>query len=207
MRSVSGCARLFVSVLPFLLSSAAVAQPAPAHAGGPLRWVHARVVSATGEAVTLQLRDSTLAIARGDLAADAVTPGSVVEVHYRDSKGERRGIYVFAVAADTGLSKRPGRSFHAVITQVKKSSLRIDAGGRKTSLDVEKRAIVVDAAGTRVGKAAVLAAVRPGDEVLVKYVETSSDMVAGDVVIPGTDLKVLEVRRLGPSLVGATARR
>ncbi len=207
MRYASGCARLLVSVLPFLLSSAAVAQPAPAHAGGPLRWVHARVVSAMGDAVTLQLRDSTLAIARGDLPADAVVTGSVVEVHYRDSKGERRGVYVFAVAPDAGLSKRPGRSFHAVITGVKKSSLRIDAGGRNKSLDVEKRSVVVDAAGTRVGKAAVLAAVRPGDEVLLKYVETSSDLLVGDVFIPGTDLKVLEVRQLGPSLVGATARR
>lgn len=196
MRHVSRCARLLVSVLPFLLSSAAVAQPAPAQTGGPLRWVHARVVSATGDAVTLQLRDSTLTIARADLPADRIAAGSVVEVHYRDSKPERRGVYVFAVPADTALSKRPGRSFHAVITQVKKSSLRIDAGGKHKSLNVEKRAIVVDAAGTRVGKAAVLAAITPGDEVLLKYVEESSDIITGDVTIPGTDLKVLEVRRL-----------
>jgi hypothetical protein len=161
--------------------------------------VHARVVSSTDCAVLVRLRGAELTILRGDLPAGQLVAGSVVEVHYRDGKAGRYGTYLFAVPPDTALSKRPGRSFHAVITRVKKGSLQIEAGGKKQSLDVEKRATVVDAAGTRVGRTAVLASVSAGDEVLVKYAEQSSDIIAGDVVIPGTDLKVLEVRRLTAS--------
>lgn len=120
-------------------------------------------------------------------------------MHYVDSRGVKRAAFAFPVTDPGDLSKRPGLSLHGVVTRVKGASLRIDAGGKENSLEVERRAVVVDAGTTRTGRAAVVAALAPGDEVLVKYAEQSSDIVTAEVFVPGTDLKALEVRRLGRS--------
>lgn len=208
MQSLSRFARvLLLTALALLVSAGTEAQSTPGSTQGNLRWVRARVTAASPVLLTLQLRGDELQVARGALPPDAAPVGSTIELHYVDSHGTRRAAFAFSTSAPGELSKRPGRSLHGVVTRVKKTSLQIDAGGKKKSLDVERRAVVVDAADTRTGRAAVIAALKPGDEVLVKYVEQSSDIVAGDVVIPGTDLKVIEVRRLGRSPGQVTATR
>jgi len=197
MRSHNRLARALLSTaLALLVSTGTDAQPSPESTHGSLRWVRARVTAASPVLLTLQLRGAELQVQRGALPPDAAAVGSTIELHYVDSKGVKRAAFAFPAPDPGELSKRPGRSLHGVLTQVKKTSLQIDAGGTKKSLDVERRAVVVDAGDTRTGRAAVIAALTAGDEVLVKYAEQSSDIVAGDVVIPGTDLKALEVRRL-----------
>lgn len=198
MRSPNRLARvLLLTAIALFVSAGTDAQSTPGSTQGNLRWVCARVTAASPVLLTLQLQGAELQVARGALPPDAAEVGSTIELHYVDSKGARRAAFVFSTPDPGELSKRPGRSLHGVVTRVKRASLQIDAAGKRKSLDVENRAVVVDGADTRTGRAAVIAALKPGDEVLVKYVEQSSDIVTGDVVIPGTDLKALEVRRLG----------
>ena len=198
---------LLLTALALLVSTGTDAQPSPGSTHGSLRWVRARVTAASPLLLTLQLREAEIQVQRGALPPDAAAVGSTIELHYVDSKGVKRAVFAFPAPDPGELSKRPGRSLHGVLTRVRKTSLQIDAGGSRKSLDVESRAVVVDAGDTRTGRAAVIAALTAGDEVLVKYAEQSSDIPAGDVLIPGTDLKALEVRRLGRGTEPATAGR
>lgn len=198
---------LLLTALALLVSAGTDAQPTPGPTHGRLRWVRARVTAASPVLLTLQLREAELQVQRGALPPDLPAVGSTIELHYVDSKGVKRAMFAFPAPDPGELSKRPGLSLHGVLTRVTKTSLQIDAGGSRKSLDVERRAVVVDAGGTRTGRAEVIAALTAGDEVLVKYAEQSSDIPAGDVVIPGTDLKALEVRRLGRSTGSMTAGR
>lgn len=185
--------------LPLALPSAASDQStAPTDT---LRWVRARLVAVSPESLTLALRDSHLTLTRDPSAGPAPSVGSIVEVHYGDRNHIRRAVLVFASPglSDEMLSKRPGRSFRGKVTRVGKSTLRLEVDGKRRDLTLDRKSTLVEKdrwAAAASGTAGVLSRVQLGELLLVKYAEESNDLVVGDITLGGTDLKVIEVRRL-----------
>jgi hypothetical protein len=135
-----------------------------------------------------------------DAPCAAVTPAAIVELHYVDRKGDRRAEFLFVVDQAAGeLSRRPGRSARGVVTRTKKSSLQLQVGTKKRTYELEKKTTLVEPGQWRpaaTGRAEVMARVKAGEDILLKYEEHDDSIQAGEVTIPGTALKAVEVRRL-----------
>ncbi len=190
-------------VLRFAVAALLLA-PGPAlHAqsdASTLRWVRGRVASNSPGTIVLQLRDGRPLAVACDTRCAAASPGSLVELHYVDRKGERRAEHLFVgPAADGELSRRPGRSVRGLVIRARTSSVQLQVGTKKRSYEIERKATFVEAGGWQpvaTGRDAIAARIRTGEEVLLKYEEDDSSIQAGEVTIPGTTLKAVEVRRL-----------
>lgn len=193
-----------MSLLPLIVTSLLATslwqQPQPA-APGQLRWIRGAVTDVSDSSVTLKLRDSSLTLARqpGATNEHTLAIGSTVDAHYTDRKGERRLVLVIAGPGVAGqLSKRPGHSYRGIVERTKWGTLSIRVEGRKRSVSLEKKTKLLAGDGTSLasGSKEISARLKAGDEVLVTYDEVSSDIPAGDIVIPSSSLRALEIRML-----------
>ena len=188
-------------VFAALLATGLWQQP-QAEAPGKLRWVRGTVTAATASSVTMQLRDSSITlVVDAPLAqqAAALRAGSLIEAHFTDRKGDRRAV-LFLSAATSELSKRAGHSYRGTVDRTKWGTLSINVEGRKRGVSLEKKTRLFAADGTALGSGSkeVSAQLKAGDAVLVTYDEVSSDIPAGDIVIPSSTQRALEIRRLLP---------
>lgn len=94
---------MFASAVLLALASLAPAPTPVAPDLRNLRWVRASVSASTPETVTLQLRDREIVVIRDAttelFAADpstALAAGAIVEVHYTETNGTRRAIFLIA---------------------------------------------------------------------------------------------------------------
>lgn len=183
-----------------------VAQPS-----GHLRWVRGTVTDASSGSLTVQLRDKTLTLTtdretrlvRPAANGSATQPGvgSLIEVHYVDRKPSPRAVLILdGIPVAAPVSKRPGRSYRGVISRVKRSSvsIKVDARTRGVKMDSHTRLTGVDGGSLAVGWKAVAGQLSAGEDVLVVYDEQSDDINTGDLIIPGSYQRAVEIRKLGP---------
>jgi hypothetical protein len=192
-----------MSLLPLVLASLIATglwhQP-QTEAPGKLRWVRGTVTSVTASSLTLKLRDSsvTLAIdAATTPSTAALSAGSTIEAHFTDRKGDRRAVLL--LTASTGqLSKRFGQSYRGIVERTKRGTLSLRVEGRKRGVSLDKVTKLFASDGTALGSGSkeVSAQLKAGEMVLVTYDEVSSDIPAGDIVIPSSSERALEIRRL-----------
>jgi hypothetical protein len=164
------------------------------------RWVRGRVMSNTPGTIIVTLQGTRQLSVTCDARCDAASPGSLVELHYSDRKGQKRAEYVFVgPSADNELSRKPGRSVRGIVARTRKSSVQLQVGSKKRSYEIERKAAFVEAGQWQPaasGRAEVIARLVVGESVLLKYEEQDSSIYVGDVLLPQTTLKALEVRRL-----------
>lgn len=193
MAHISLVVGVFVLATGVLRSSAPVAAPV----SGNLRWVHAAVATASPESLTLQLRDKTLTVAL-DPGARIVPVGSLVEVHYLEKPAPRAVLILDGLPPETVVSKRAGRSYRGVVSRTKSQSvnLRVDNKNREVKMYSKTRLIGADGRVLVTGSKTVAAQMSVGEEVLVNYDQQSEDMMAGDILIPGSSDRALVIRKL-----------
>jgi hypothetical protein len=194
----------------FVLATGVLQQSPPvgAPASGHLRWVHATVAQTTPASVTLQLRDKTLTVAL-DPGARILPVGSLVEVHYLEKPAPRAVLILDRLPPETVVSKRAGRSYRGVISRTKSQSvyLRVDNKNREVKMYSKTRLTGADGRVLVTGSKTVAAQMSVGEEVLINYDQQSEDMMAGDLLIPGSSDRALVIRKLGASATGEGAIR
>ena len=193
---------LLAGVLVCLVSGAPPQAVAPEP--GQLRWVRGIVSAASPTSVTLRLRDGDLTLSSESDARLVI--GERVEAHYTDRKGERRAVLFLDPGTSGTLSKRPGRSYRGTVDRMRRSTLSLRVEGRRRDVTLDSRTTLSTAGGRALasGRSDVAAALSDGEPLLVIYDEQSDDMMAGDVLIPGTARLAREIRRIGvPASEGA----
>lgn len=198
---------LFVGVVVFS-SGLLQTPPAVLAESGQLRWVRGTVTETSSTSLTVQLRDKAVSLvldsdskvvpAFGGDATLRVQAGARVEVHYLDKKPARAVLILDGIAADLTASKRPGRSYRGVISRIKRSAVSVRIATRTRGVTMEKNTKLVDVDGRSlaIGGKAISGQLAIGDPVLVTYDEQSDDVFSGDVYIPGSHQRALEIRRL-----------
>lgn len=165
-----------------------------------LRWVRGVVISNAAGSVLLQMGgDRRIAIACDGRCA-AATPGAIVELHYTDRNDEIRGELLFTDPRSAGeLLKRPGRSVRGIVLRTKTSSVQLQVGSKQRTYGVEKAAALIEAGQPQpaaIGRAEVITRLSAGDLILLKYEEHDASIMVGDITLPGSELRAVEVRRL-----------
>jgi hypothetical protein len=187
----------FLVVASLLLFSTSVAAQTDAT---ELRWVRARVLSNAAGTIVLQLGDVKQLSVTCDTLCAGAAPGDVVELHYIDRKGTRTARMMFAgnqTAAE--LSKKPGRSARGVVSRTKKSSVRLQFGTKTRDYTIQKKTTLVEAGQGQpvaTGRADVISRLKVGEDLLVKYEEHDTSFQAGEVTLPSTELRAVELRRM-----------
>lgn len=203
-------------VVAFVLGSGLL-QPSPAPvppAAGQLRFVRGAVVATSPTSLTVQLRNKSITLSldpqtrtMGAAGLDAATAvamppaaGALIEVHYIDRKPIPQAIFIVAaLPATTQVSNRPGRSYRGVVSRAKSGSLALTVDTKRRGVTMDRKTKLFDADGRSlaIGGKAVSGQLVAGDPVLVTYDEQSDDVFSGDVYIPGSHQRALEIRRLG----------
>ena len=165
-----------------------------------LRWVRGVVITNAAGSVLLQMGgDRRIAIACDQRCATA-TPGAIVELHYTDRNDQIRGELLFTDARSAReLSKRPGRSVRGTVLRTKTASVQLQVGNKQRTYNVEKSTALIEAGQPQpavIGRAEVITRLSAGDLVLLKYEEHDASMTIGDLTLPGSELRAVEVRRL-----------
>jgi hypothetical protein len=185
--------RLAFALFVVLSSTAALGQTTTTE----LRWVRGEVISNASGALLLQMRgDKRMSISCDERCA-AAAPGAIVELHYVDRGHVLRGELLFADRAAGDLSKRPGRSVRGTVLRTKSASVQLQVGNKQRTYNVEKStALIEDSQPAAIGRAPVLGRLNAGEVILLKYEEHDSSMTVGEVFLPGSELRAVEVRRL-----------
>lgn len=185
--------RLPLALALALTATAALAQPTTSE----LRWVRGVVISNASGAVLLQMRgDKRISISCDERCA-AATPGATVELHYADRDHALRGELLFIDRGAGELSKRPGRSVRGTVLRTRSASVQLQVGNKQRTYGVEKSAALIDASQPpAVGRSEVLTRLSAGETILLKYEEHDTSMSVGDLFLPGSELRAVELRRL-----------
>lgn len=187
--------RLTLALFLVLEATAALAQTNTTE----LRWVRGVVISNASGAVLLQTRGDRRIAISCDARCAAATPGAIVELHYVDRDDDLRGELLFTDPSAGELSKRPGRSVRGTVLQTKTASVRLQVGNKQRTYGVEKSAALFEPRQPQpaaIGRAEVLTRLSAGETILLKYEEHDSSISVGDILLPGSELRAVEVRRL-----------
>ncbi|MDQ3169678.1 MAG: hypothetical protein M3Q55_06040 [Acidobacteriota bacterium] len=183
-------AGVLVCLVPGPQPQAAASDP------GQLRWVLGTITATAPTSVTLRLRDRYLTLLSERDARLVI--GERIEAHYTDRKGERRAVLFVDAGTSGPVSKRPGRSYRGTVDRMRRSTLSLRVDGKRRDIALDSRTTLTTADGRTLasGWRDVAAALTSGEMLLVIYEEHSDDMMAGDVMIPGTTLKARQIRML-----------
>jgi hypothetical protein len=72
-------------------------------------------------------------------------------------------------------------------------------GNKQRTYGVEKSAALIEASQPQpaaIGRAEVLTRLSAGEMILLKYEEHDASISVGDILLPGSELRAVEVRRL-----------
>lgn len=177
--SFSACLTLLaLSVLPTRATAAA----------GDYHWARGILRASSASAITLQLKDGSLTL-RVDQATEVISPtpidaatgrglmpnlGSLVEVHFSESRGERVAALVVAEGAQLPLTpvKDPGQSVYGETRRFISRTVvvEIDKGHtRDVTLNDDTRLVDRNGSVRAVGTKAIKAALVAGTKVLVTW--------------------------------------
>ena len=187
--------RLALALLLVLTSSVALGQTTTRE----LRWVRGLVIANASGAILLQMRGDKRISIPCDAACAAATPGAIVELHYVDRHDAVRGEVLFTDLSGGELSKRPGRSVRGTVLRTKTASMQLQVGNRQPTYGVEKSTALIEAGQPQpaaIGRAEVITRLNVGEVVLLKYEKHDASISVGDIFLPGSELRAMEVRRL-----------
>jgi len=171
-------ALLAISVLPTRATAAA----------GEYHWARGILTASSASAITLQLKDGSLTL-RVDQATEVISPtpidastgrglipnlGSLVQVHFSESRGERVAALVVAEGAQLPLTpvKDLGQSVYGETRRFKSRTVVVEIDGHKTrdvSLNDDTQLVDRNGSVRAVGTKAIKAALVAGTKVLVTW--------------------------------------
>jgi len=170
-------ALLAISVLPTRATAAA----------GEYHWARGILRASSASAITLQLKDGSLTL-RVDQATEVISPtpidastgrglipnlGSLVQVHFSESRGERVAALVVAEGAQLPLTpvKHLGQSVHGEARRFKSRTVVVEIDGHTRDVVLNDDTRLVDRNGSvrAVGTKAIAAALVAGTKVLVTW--------------------------------------
>jgi len=171
-------ALLAISVLPTRATAAA----------GEYHWARGILRASSASAITLQLKDGSLTL-RVDQATEVISPtpidastgrglmpnlGSLVQVHFSESRGERVAALVVAEGAHLPLTpvKDLGQSVYGETRRFKSRTVVVGIDGHKTrdvSLNDDTQLVDRNGSVRAVGTKAIAAALVAGTKVLVTW--------------------------------------
>ena len=171
-------ALLAISVLPTRATAAA----------GEYHWARGILRASSASAITLQLKDGSLTL-RVDQATEVISPtpidastgrglipnlGSLVQVHFSESRGERVAALVVAEGAQLPLTpvKDPGQSVYGEMRRFVSYTVVVEIDGHKTrdvTLNDDTRLVDRNGSVRAVGTKAIGAALVAGTKVLVTW--------------------------------------
>ena len=171
-------ALLAISVLPTRATAAA----------GEYHWARGILGASSASAITLQLKDGSLTL-RVDQATEVISPtpidastgrglipnlGSLVQVHFSESRGERVAALVVAEGAQLPLTpvKDLGQSVYGETRRFKSRTVVVEIDGHKTrdvSLNDDTQLVDRNGSVRAVGTKAIKAALVAGTKVLVTW--------------------------------------
>ena len=170
-------ALLATSVLPTRATAAA----------GEYHWARGILRASSASAITLQLKDGSLTL-RVDQATEVISPtpidastgrglipnlGSLVQVHFSESRGERVAALVVAEGAQLPLTpvKDLGQSVHGETRRFKSRTVVVEIDGHTRDVSLNDDTQLVDRNGSvrAVGTKAIKAALVAGTKVLVTW--------------------------------------
>ena len=171
-------ALLAMSVLPTRATAAA----------GEYHWARGILRASSASAITLQLKDGSLTL-RVDQATEVISPtpidastgrglipnlGSLVQVHFSESRGERVAALVVAEGAQLPLTpvKHLGQSVHGETRRFISRTVVVEIDGHKTrdvSLNDDTQLVDRNGSVRAVGTKAIKAALVAGTKVLVTW--------------------------------------
>lgn len=171
-------ALLAISVLPTRATAAA----------GEYHWARGILRASSASAITLQLKDGSLTL-RVDQATEVISPtpidastgrglipnlGSLVQVHFSESRGERVAALVVAEGAQLPLTpvKDLGQSVYGEMRRFASRTVVVEIDGHKTrdvSMNDDTRLVDRNGSVRAVGTKAIKAALVAGTKVLVTW--------------------------------------